>query len=70
MPEANLQQIERTLTEIPFPKKFAVELCAECNLACSMCHHPSMLRPKGTMPFALWQRCADQVAAIAPDTEC
>jgi pyruvate-formate lyase-activating enzyme len=69
MPVADLRRIERTLSEIPFPKKFAVELCAECNLACSMCHHPDMRRPKGTMPMALWERCADQVAAVSPGTE-
>ena len=28
-----LAAIEKTLREIPFPKKFAVETCAECNLA-------------------------------------
>ena len=65
-----LAAIEKTLREIPFPKKFAVETCAECNLACSMCHHPTMRRPKGVMPFSLWQRCANEIAATAPDTEC
>lgn len=64
-----LESIARTLDRSTFPNKFAVELCAECNLACAMCHHPQMRRPKGVMPFALWQRCADQIAAIAPRTE-
>jgi uncharacterized Fe-S cluster-containing radical SAM superfamily protein len=53
-----------------FPTRFAVEVCAECNLACSMCHHPSMRRPKGKMPFELWRKCADEIAAISPRTEC
>ena len=70
MPAPELAKIERTLHEIPFPKKFAVEVCADCNLACSMCHHPMMRRPKGIMPFELWRRCADQIAAVAPATEC
>ena len=70
MPAADLQSIARTLSNFPFPKRFAVELCAECNLACAMCHHPAMRRPKGTMPFELWRRCADEIAAVSPHTEC
>ncbi|RMG44603.1 MAG: radical SAM protein [Acidobacteria bacterium] len=70
MIDPELSKIERTLREIPFPTRFAVEICAECNLACSMCHHPFMRRPKGNMPFELWKRCADQIAAIAPKTAC
>ncbi|MCP4201122.1 MAG: radical SAM protein, partial [bacterium] len=69
MRDPKLKKIERTLHQLSFPKKFAVELCAECNLACSMCHHPSMKRPKGVMPFELWKRCADQIVAIEPKTE-
>lgn len=69
MIDPELDRIARTLHELPFPKKFAVEVCADCNLACAMCHHPSMRRPKGRMPFELWRRCADQVAAVAPTTE-
>lgn len=70
MAHAELERIAKTLRKFPFPKKFAVELCAECNLACSMCHHPNMKRPKGVMPFELWRKCADEIAATAPDTEC
>ena len=66
----NLATIENSLRELAFPKKFAVETCAECNLACAMCHHPNMKRPKGTMPFPLWQKCADEIAATSPGTEC
>jgi hypothetical protein len=68
--DPELARIAGTLGEIPFPKKFAVEICAECNFRCAMCHHPGMRRPKGKMPFALWTRCADQIAAVAPHTEC
>ncbi len=70
MGDSELAAIERTLRQIPFPKKFAVETCAECNLACSMCHHPNMVRPKGVMPLPLWQKCADEIAVVAPRTEC
>ncbi len=71
MYDPQLDRIEKTLGELAFPKRFAVEVTAECNLACTMCHHPFMKRPKGRMPFELWQRCADQIAAISPDdTEC
>lgn len=70
MPNVDLDHIATTLRDVPFPKKFAVELCADCNLRCSMCHHPQMRRPKGVMPFALWKRCADEIAATAPATEC
>ncbi|HEX5633923.1 MAG TPA: radical SAM/SPASM domain-containing protein [Gemmatimonadales bacterium] len=66
---AELARIAETLEPSAFPKKFAVELCADCNLRCSMCHHPQMRRPKGVMPMALWRRCADQIAEAAPDTD-
>ncbi len=67
--QPNLPGVERTLRPITFPSRFAVELCADCNLRCSMCHHPAMQRPKGVLPFALWQKCADEVAAVAPETQ-
>jgi len=66
----SLAEIAKTLQPLPFPTRFAVEVTAECNLACSMCHHPNMRRPKGKMPFELWKRCADQISAISPDTQC
>jgi pyruvate-formate lyase-activating enzyme len=65
-----LARIAGTLHERPFPTRFAVEVCAACNLSCTMCHHPMMCRPKGNMPFELWQRCADQIAAVSPQTQC
>src|SRR5436190_2235415 len=65
-----LAKIAQTLRPLSFPTRFAVEVSAECNLACAMCHHPSMRRPKGRMPFELWKKCADQVAFISPDTQC
>jgi pyruvate-formate lyase-activating enzyme len=70
MPHPELERIAATLGRFSFPKKFAVELCADCNLACAMCHHPQMKRPKGVMPFMLWKKCADEIAAVSPRTEC
>ncbi|MBI4602352.1 MAG: radical SAM protein [Planctomycetes bacterium] len=69
MPHPDLARIARTLEPSSFPRKLAVELCAACNLACTMCHHPFMRRPKGRLPFELFRRCADEVAAVSPDTE-
>jgi uncharacterized Fe-S cluster-containing radical SAM superfamily protein len=65
-----LAKLETTLRELSFPTRFAVEVCADCNLACSMCHHPQMRRPKGRMPFELWKKCADQIAEVSPSTQC
>ncbi len=66
----DLRAVARTLNDPSFPSRFAVELCADCNLRCSMCHHPAMRRPKGVLPFPLWQKCADEIAAVAPATQC
>lgn len=65
-----LTEITGTLKNLSFPTRFAVEVTAECNLKCSMCHHPGMVRPKGIMPFQLWQKCADEIAEISPSTQC
>ena len=64
-----LEQIAQTLGPLRHPKKFAIELCAECNLNCAMCHHNTMVRPKGVMPLSLFKRLADQIAEHAPKTE-
>lgn len=65
-----LKEISGTLKNLDFPTRFAVEVTAECNLKCYMCHHPNMIRPKGRMPFELWKICADQIAEISPSTQC
>lgn len=70
MIKTELDRIAATLQEMSFPTRFAVEVCADCNLACTMCHHPNMRRPKGKMPFELWQKCADQIAEVSPNTQC
>lgn len=69
MYDPKLREIEETLVEREFPKIFAVELNADCNLNCSMCHHDQMRRPKGVMPHALWRKLADEVAARQPTTD-
>lgn len=70
MYDPELAGIAKTLHETPFPQRFAAEITAECNLACAMCHQPTMRRPKGKMPFELWKKCADQIAVAAPHTPC
>ncbi len=65
---AELNRIASGLRNPSFPKIFAVELCAECDLKCSMCHHDQMKRPKGNLPMPLWRKCADEIAAVAPAT--
>ena len=65
-----LTDISGTLKNLSFPTRFAVEVTAECNLKCAMCHHPNMIRPKGRMPFELWKKCADEIAEISPTTQC
>ena len=65
-----LESIAATQKNLEFPTRFAVEVTAECNLKCSMCHHKDMIRPKGRMPFELWKRCADQIARESPSTQC
>lgn len=64
-----LAKVEKTLVELPFPTRFAVEVNADCNLKCSMCHHDQMVRPKGRMPFPLFQKCADEIAKVSPRTQ-
>lgn len=66
---AQLDRIAAELQNRPFPKIFSVELCAECNLNCSMCHHDQMKRPKGNLPMPLWRKCADEIAEVAPATD-
>ncbi|MFC1782209.1 radical SAM/SPASM domain-containing protein [Planctomycetota bacterium] len=70
MIDPELIKIAATLHELSFPTRFAVEVCADCNLECIMCHHPNMRRPKGKMPFELWKLCADEIAAVSPETQC
>lgn len=63
-----LEKIASGLKNPAIPKIFAVELCADCDLNCAMCHHDQMQRPKGNLPMPLWRKCADEIAARAPGT--
>ncbi len=68
-PVEELERIRKTLGPSIYPKKFAIELCSECNLNCSMCHNDTMARPKGVMPLPLFKHLADQIAVDSPNTE-
>lgn len=68
--DPELGRVAATLRPMAFPTRLAVEVSSACNLACAMCHHPQMRRPKGRMPLELWQKCAREVAAVSPRTEC
>lgn len=70
MREPELLEIAATLRELSFPSKLAVEICSRCNLRCTHCHQPFMSRRHGVMPMELWRKCADEVATVAPETEC
>ncbi len=70
MIDPELKKIEKTLHNLSFPNRFSAEVCADCNLECTMCHHPNMNRPKGIMPFQLWKKCADQIVNVSPETQC
>jgi len=63
-----LNRIASGLKNRTFPKIFAVELCADCNLQCTMCFHDKMKRPKGNLPMPLWQKSAAEIAEVAPAT--
>lgn len=69
---AHIEELERIAARLSnpiFPRIFAVELCADCNLNCSMCHHDEMRRPKGNLPLPLWRKVADEIAAVEPETD-
>lgn len=46
-----------------FPKVVLIDTVSFCNLACSMCVHPEMTREKGVMPWELFTKIIDEVAA-------
>ncbi len=47
----------------PFPRRINIETTSLCNLDCLMCPTRSKARADGTMPIALFQRAADEIAA-------
>ena len=50
-----------------FPKVVLIDTVSFCNLACSMCVHPSMTRKKGVMSWDLFSKIIDEVAAENKD---
>lgn len=50
-----------------FPKVVLIDTVSFCNLECSMCVHKDMLRPRGYMPWTLFQKIIDEVAVEKPD---
>ncbi|MGE3533669.1 MAG: radical SAM/SPASM domain-containing protein [Parachlamydiales bacterium] len=53
----------------PFPKVLILEVVAGCKLACIMCPHKDLTRPKGLMKMELFKKLVDEVAALGGDTE-
>lgn len=46
-----------------FPKVILIDTISYCNLKCSMCVHDQMTRPKGIMPWSLFTKIIDEIAA-------
>ncbi|HVA36674.1 MAG TPA: radical SAM protein [Candidatus Dormibacteraeota bacterium] len=51
-----------------FPKVVLLDTVSFCNLKCSMCFHKEMERQKGFMPWPLFTKCIDEIAAADPAT--
>lgn len=49
-----------------FPKVVLIDTVSFCNLECSMCVHKEMTRPRGYMPWPLFQKIIDEVAVENP----
>ena len=47
------------------PSQVAMEVTNHCNLACTICPHSAMTRPRGLMPYEQFRRYVDQVARHA-----
>jgi len=46
-----------------FPKVILIDTVSFCNLRCSMCVHKDMIRKKGIMPWPLFTKIIDEIAA-------
>lgn len=46
-----------------FPKVVLIDTVSFCNLKCSMCVHPEMKRKRGIMPWKLYAKIIDEIAA-------
>jgi radical SAM protein with 4Fe4S-binding SPASM domain len=50
-----------------FPKVVLIDTVSFCNLECSMCVHKDMQRPRGYMPWPLFEKIIDEIAVENPD---
>ncbi len=48
--------------DVAYPQEVVVELTNHCNLACVMCPHSTMKRPKGRMSEVLFQKIIDEIS--------
>lgn len=46
-----------------FPQVVLIDTVSFCNLRCSMCVHKDMRRKKGIMPWSLFTKIIDEIAA-------
>jgi radical SAM protein with 4Fe4S-binding SPASM domain len=60
--KSQLQQ-GRLQESIDFPKVVLIDTISFCNLRCSMCVHKNMQRKKGIMPWQLYTKIIDEIAA-------
>lgn len=51
-----------------FPRVVLIDTCSFCNLRCSMCVHKEMSRTKGFMPWPLFTKLIDEIAAVDKST--
>lgn len=49
-----------------FPQVVLIDTVSFCNLECSMCFHKDMIRPRGYMPWPLFQKIVDEIARENP----
>ncbi len=50
-----------------FPKVVLIDTVSFCNLECSMCVHKEMSRPRGYMPWPLFEKIIDEIAVENPE---
>lgn len=65
--EGVVRAFSDTFSDRPYPKQVVFETTAYCNLSCPMCSQPTMLRPKGRMDPALFQKVVDEVGSWPAD---
>lgn len=50
-----------------FPRVILIDTVSFCDLRCSMCVHKEMKRKKGSMPWKLFAKIIDEIAAVDKD---